>query len=51
MVAPGTPVAGVSAAVAARTGLPSDCLVCAGTTDSIAAFVAAGVTEVRGWLF
>ncbi|PNW86846.1 hypothetical protein CHLRE_02g098150v5 [Chlamydomonas reinhardtii] len=45
VVAPGTPVARVSAAVAARTGLPGDCLVCAGTTDSIAAFVAAGVTE------
>ncbi|KAG2426897.1 hypothetical protein HXX76_012684 [Chlamydomonas incerta] len=45
VVAPGAPVAPVSTAVAARTGLPGDCLVCAGTTDSIAAFVAAGVTE------
>jgi sugar (pentulose or hexulose) kinase len=27
-----------------RTGLPPSCLVCSGTTDSIAAFVAAGVT-------
>jgi hypothetical protein len=40
--APGSPVAPISAAAAQRTGLPPHCLVCAGTTDSIAAFVAAG---------
>lgn len=46
VVAPSAPVAFITAAVASRTGLPADCLVCAGTTDSIAAFVAAGVSEV-----
>lgn len=39
---PGAPVAAVTAAAAAATGLPPDCLVCSGTTDSIAAFLAAG---------
>lgn len=45
MLAPSTPVAPLTAAAAARSGLPAGCLVCAGTTDSIAAFVAAGVTQ------
>lgn len=44
-MAPGSPVACVTPAAAAAYGLPASCLVCAGTTDSIAAFVAAGVTE------
>eukprot|EP00775_Hariotina_reticulata_P007510 gene7510-7720_t len=44
VLAPSSVIAPVAAAVASRSGLPSDCLVCAGTTDSIAAFVAAGVT-------
>lgn len=43
--APSAPVAAVTAAVSSKTGLPSSCLVCAGTTDSIAAFVAAGVSQ------
>jgi len=42
IVAPGAPVAQVTATFAARFGLPPDCLVCAGTTDSIAAFLASG---------
>lgn len=46
VVAPGAPVAPVTPEAAARAGLPADTLVCGGTTDSIAAFVAAGVTEV-----
>ncbi len=46
VVAPGAPVACVTPAVAARLGLPAGCVVCGGTTDSIAAFVAAGVSEV-----
>ncbi|GBF88954.1 xylulose kinase [Raphidocelis subcapitata] len=46
VVAPGAPVAPLSPAAAARAGLPPGLLVCGGTTDSIAAFVAAGVTEV-----
>ncbi|GIL57680.1 hypothetical protein Vafri_12808 [Volvox africanus] len=45
VVAPGAPVATLERRVAGETGLPLDCLVCGGTTDSIAAFVAAGVTE------
>ncbi|GAX83459.1 hypothetical protein CEUSTIGMA_g10884.t1 [Chlamydomonas eustigma] len=53
VLAPGSPVAPLTAAAALRSGLPGSingssqpgCLVCAGTTDSIAAFVAAGVTE------
>ncbi|GIL90925.1 hypothetical protein Vretimale_17123 [Volvox reticuliferus] len=45
VVAPGAPVATLERRVAEETGLPLDCLVCGGTTDSIAAFVAAGVTE------
>jgi sugar (pentulose or hexulose) kinase len=46
VVSPGAPVAPITPAAAARAGLPSDAIVCGGTTDSIAAFVAAGVTEV-----
>lgn len=39
---PGADTAFITAEVAARTGLPPDCLVRAGTTDSIAAFFASG---------
>ncbi len=46
VVAPGAPVAPLTPAAAARAGLPAGAVVCGGTTDSIAAFVAAGVTEV-----
>lgn len=42
VLAPGTPVGEVTAEVASRLGLPKDCLVCTGTTDSIAAFLASG---------
>ncbi|GLC37560.1 hypothetical protein PLESTB_001760900 [Pleodorina starrii] len=45
VVAPGAPVASLDSRVSAACGLPPGCLVCGGTTDSIAAFVAAGVTE------
>ena len=38
VLAPGTPIGEVTAAL----GLRSDCVVCAGTTDSIAAFLASG---------
>lgn len=41
--APGAPIAPLTPAAASRSGLPEGCLVCAGTTDSIAAFLAAGV--------
>lgn len=39
-------MAPVTANIASTYGLPGGCLVCTGTTDSIAAFVAAGVSEV-----
>lgn len=42
VVAPGTPIAPIRSEIAAEWGLPSDCLICAGTTDSIAAFLASG---------
>ena len=43
---PGTAVAPVLPAVAARFGLPRDALVAAGTTDGCAAFLATGATSV-----
>ncbi|NJO48363.1 MAG: FGGY-family carbohydrate kinase [Leptolyngbyaceae cyanobacterium RM2_2_4] len=43
VVAPGTPVGTVKAAIATQFHLPPDCLICAGTTDSIAAFFASEV--------
>jgi sugar (pentulose or hexulose) kinase len=43
VVAPGTPVGEVRAQVGDRFGFPHDCIICAGTTDSIAAFLASGV--------
>ncbi len=42
--APGTPVGTVTAAAQTRYGLPPHCTVVAGTTDSIAAFLASGAT-------
>ncbi|PRW56955.1 Six-hairpin glycosidase [Chlorella sorokiniana] len=45
VVAPGTPVAPITEEAAERSGLPRSCMVCGGTTDSIAAFLAAGVTQ------
>jgi len=45
VVAPGAPVAPITQEAAERSGLPTSCMVCGGTTDSIAAFLAAGVTQ------
>ncbi|WP_373539369.1 FGGY-family carbohydrate kinase [Chamaesiphon sp.] len=42
VVAPGTPIGTVRPQVAQDLGLVTDCVVCAGTTDSIAAFIASG---------
>lgn len=42
VLAPGTPVGEVRADVAHDLGLPQNCVVCTGTTDSIAAFLASG---------
>jgi sugar (pentulose or hexulose) kinase len=44
VVAPGTPIASVTPAMTNRLELPDHCEVCAGTTDSIAAFLASGAT-------
>ncbi|MEG4343738.1 FGGY-family carbohydrate kinase [Microcoleus sp. A003_D6] len=43
VVAPGTPVGEVREELGDRFGFPRNCIVCAGTTDSIAAFLASGV--------
>jgi sugar (pentulose or hexulose) kinase len=45
VLAPGTPVGEVTRDVSYRLGLPRDCVVCTGTTDSIAAFLASGATS------
>ena len=42
VVEPGYPIAQVYPPVAAHLDLPKDCQICAGTTDSIAAFLASG---------
>ncbi len=45
ILAPGTPVGEVTAEIATRFNLQRDCLVCTGTTDSIAAFLASGANS------
>lgn len=45
VVAPGTPIGSVTEAIATRFELPQHCQVCAGTTDSIAAFLASGASS------
>lgn len=42
VVTPGTPIAELRSEIATEYGFPRNCLVCAGTTDSIAAFIASG---------
>ncbi|HEY9691669.1 MAG TPA: FGGY-family carbohydrate kinase [Oculatellaceae cyanobacterium] len=42
VLSPGTPVSEITPDIANRFNLPSDCIVCTGTTDSIAAFIASG---------
>lgn len=42
VLAPGTPISEISPEIAVQFGFRRDCLVCAGTTDSIAAFLASG---------
>lgn len=42
---PGEPVSLITPETAQQFGFPSDCVVCASTTDSIAAFLACGATE------
>ena len=43
VLTPGTPIGTVLPQVARELGLPAECVVCAGTTDSNAAFIASGV--------
>jgi sugar (pentulose or hexulose) kinase len=45
VLSPGTPVAEVLPNIANQLGLRKDCLVCTGTTDSIAAFLASGAHQ------
>ncbi|MBC6479786.1 MAG: hypothetical protein GDA56_20385 [Hormoscilla sp. GM7CHS1pb] len=42
VLAPGCPIGPIKPAIASSLSLPRDCIVCAGTTDSIAAFLASG---------
>jgi sugar (pentulose or hexulose) kinase len=45
VLSPGTAVAPVTKEISNRFNLPLDCLVCTGTTDSIAAFIASGAKQ------
>ena len=45
IVEPGTTIGSISSRIAHHFALPRDCVVRAGTTDSIAAFLAAGATQ------
>ncbi len=45
VVVPGSVIGLINAAIAQAYGLPANCQICAGTTDSIAAFLASGVRE------
>ncbi len=45
IVAPGTAITEILPAISDRFSLPHDCLVSAGTTDSIAAFLASGASQ------
>lgn len=45
ILAPGMPVGEVTAEIATRFHLREDCIVCTGTTDSIAAFLASGANS------
>ncbi|MCL1467190.1 FGGY-family carbohydrate kinase [Argonema galeatum] len=44
VIVPGNPISEVTSEIANNLGLRRDCVVCAGTTDSIAAFLASGAT-------
>ena len=46
VLAPGEAIGPVTAAIAARFGLSKDCLVVAGSTDGVAAFLATGADQV-----
>lgn len=44
--APGTPIGKITKEISKQFSLEQDCLVCTGTTDSIAAFLASGVNQL-----
>ncbi len=46
VLTPGTIVGEITKAVSDRLGLPKNCQICTGTTDSIAAFLASGANRV-----
>ncbi len=46
VLVPGNAIAFITPEIAANFGLPKDCVVCAGTTDSIAAFLASGAKSL-----
>ena len=46
IVAPGAIIGQVHPKIARGLGLNSDCRICAGTTDSVAAFIATGASEI-----
>jgi sugar (pentulose or hexulose) kinase len=46
VLAPGSAIALITPSISTRFGFPLDCVVCAGTTDSIAAFLASGAISV-----
>lgn len=46
VVPPGASIAPIGKAASARWKLPADCIVCGGTTDSNAAFLASGASQV-----
>ena len=45
VLTPGTPVGTITPEISQKFDIPAHCLVCAGTTDSIAAFLASGVRQ------
>ena len=45
VLSPATPVKEVTSEVSDRFSLPKNCIICTGTTDSIAAFLASGATH------
>ena len=45
VVIPGNPIGELRSDIVAKYNFPKDCLVCAGTTDSIAAFIASGANS------
>ncbi|NRB06674.1 MAG: FGGY-family carbohydrate kinase [Richelia sp.] len=45
VVSPGTPIAKLRPEISLQYKFPHDCIVCAGTTDSIAAFLASGANS------